>query len=82
MSLGDPCGIGPELAAKAWTSLRDQAGLAFCVVGDAALLAAQGVPVVRVANVSETTAHFADALPVRLQIQQHKVIWPPDERGV
>lgn len=64
MSLGDPCGIGPELAAKAWTSLRDQAGLAFCVVGDAALLAAQGVPVVRVANVSETTAHFADALPV------------------
>lgn len=25
---------------------------------------------------------IADALPVRFQIQQHKVIWPPDERGV
>lgn len=25
---------------------------------------------------------IADALPVRFQIQMHKVIWPPDERGV
>jgi 4-hydroxythreonine-4-phosphate dehydrogenase len=64
MSLGDPCGIGPELAAKAWTSLRHQAGSAFCVVGDAGLLAAQGTPVVPVADVSETAAHFANALPV------------------
>ena len=64
MSLGDPCGIGPELAAKAWTSLRDQTGFAFCVMGDAALMEAQGVPVARVADVSETIAVFAAALPV------------------
>jgi 7-carboxy-7-deazaguanine synthase len=25
---------------------------------------------------------IADALPVRFQIQMHKVIWPPDQRGV
>ena len=25
---------------------------------------------------------IADALPVRFQVQLHKVIWPPDERGV
>jgi 7-carboxy-7-deazaguanine synthase len=25
---------------------------------------------------------ITDALPVRFQIQQHKVIWPPDQRGV
>jgi 7-carboxy-7-deazaguanine synthase len=25
---------------------------------------------------------IADALPARFQIQQHKVIWPPEERGV
>lgn len=25
---------------------------------------------------------IADALPVRFQIQQHKVIWPPEHRGV
>lgn len=24
----------------------------------------------------------ADALPVRFQVQMHKVIWPPDQRGV
>ncbi len=64
MSLGDPCGIGPELAAKAWTSLRDQTGLAFCVLGDAAFMAAQGIPIVRVTDISATQAHFADALPI------------------
>ncbi|HTN39522.1 MAG TPA: 4-hydroxythreonine-4-phosphate dehydrogenase PdxA, partial [Asticcacaulis sp.] len=64
MSLGDPCGIGPELAAKAWASLRDQTGLAFCVIGDAALMAAQGVPVVAIDEIAETHAHFATALPV------------------
>jgi len=25
---------------------------------------------------------IADALPVRFQLQQHKVIWPPEQRGV
>jgi 7-carboxy-7-deazaguanine synthase len=25
---------------------------------------------------------IADALPVRFQVQMHKVIWPPDARGV
>jgi 7-carboxy-7-deazaguanine synthase len=25
---------------------------------------------------------ITDALPVRFQIQQHKIIWPPEQRGV
>ena len=25
---------------------------------------------------------IADALPVRFQLQLHKLIWPPDQRGV
>jgi 7-carboxy-7-deazaguanine synthase len=25
---------------------------------------------------------IADALPVRFQIQMHKVVWPPEQRGV
>jgi len=25
---------------------------------------------------------IADALPVRLQVQMHKIIWPPEQRGV
>ena len=64
LSLGDPCGIGPEIAAKAWLALRNDAGLAFCVLGDADLMAAQGIPVKRVANVAETAGTFADGLPV------------------
>jgi 7-carboxy-7-deazaguanine synthase len=27
-------------------------------------------------------AIVADALPVRFQLQMHKIIWPPDLRGV
>ena len=79
MSLGDPCGIGPELAAKVWTSLRDQTGLAFCVIGDAALLAAQDVPVLRVADVSEAHAHFAHALTVLdMPLSAPAVVGQPD----
>jgi len=36
-------------------------------------------PISRVALVEKI---IADALPVRFQIQQHKVIWPPEQRGV
>jgi 7-carboxy-7-deazaguanine synthase len=25
---------------------------------------------------------IADALPVRFQLQMHKIIWPPEQRGV
>jgi hypothetical protein len=25
---------------------------------------------------------IADALPVRFQLQMHKIVWPPDQRGV
>jgi 7-carboxy-7-deazaguanine synthase len=25
---------------------------------------------------------IADALPARFQVQLHKILWPPDKRGV
>jgi 7-carboxy-7-deazaguanine synthase len=37
------------------------------------------VPITRLGLVERI---IADALPVRFQVQMHKVIWPPDERGV
>jgi len=64
MSLGDPAGTGPELAAKAWQALRDDAGLAFAVIGDAALLMQQGIPIARIDDVEETAVVFPEALPV------------------
>ncbi len=64
ISLGDPCGIGPEVVAKAWQALRSEPGLAFAVLGDANTLAAQGVAVARIADPAEACTHFANALPV------------------
>ncbi len=64
ISLGDPCGIGPEIVARAWQALRAEPGLAFCVIGGAATLEKQGVTVARVAAVGQTASVFPAALPV------------------
>jgi 4-hydroxythreonine-4-phosphate dehydrogenase len=64
MSLGDPAGTGPELAAKAWQALRDRPALAFAVIGDAACLTQQGIPVARIDDAEETAVVFPEALPV------------------
>jgi 4-hydroxythreonine-4-phosphate dehydrogenase len=63
LTLGDPAGVGPEITAKAWQTLCVQ-GPVFVVVGDAAILEAQGVPVRRVTSMAEGAAAFAEALPV------------------
>ena len=62
LSLGEPAGIGPEIVAKAWTALRGETP--FVVVGDAGLLAAQGVPVATIGRPDEAAGPFAAALPV------------------
>lgn len=67
LSLGDPAGVGPEIAAKAWRTLRATGlGPVFVVVGDAGVLraAAGEVPVRGVADMAEGAAAFAEALPV------------------
>ncbi|UDF02204.1 4-hydroxythreonine-4-phosphate dehydrogenase PdxA [Asticcacaulis sp. AND118] len=63
LSLGDPCGTGPELAHKAWAALRAHPPSAFAVLGDAALLESLG-PIRRIGSPAEAAAAFADALPV------------------
>jgi 4-hydroxythreonine-4-phosphate dehydrogenase len=63
LSLGEPAGVGPEIVAAAWDALRD-AGPAFAVVGDAALLRRQGRPVQPVADLADAPGVFARALPV------------------
>jgi 4-hydroxythreonine-4-phosphate dehydrogenase len=72
LSLGDPAGIGPEIIAKAWTALR-HSGPAFMVIGDADLLAAQGVAVQRVGGPADAPETFSDALPVLDQPLGHAV---------
>lgn len=61
VSCGEPAGIGPEVAAKAWRSAR--ARLPFVWLGDPAHLPS-GTPHRCVTALSEAAAIAADALPV------------------
>ena len=63
LSLGDPAGVGPEIIAKAWRTLSGER-TAFAVVGDADVLAGEGVPVRRIASLHEAPEVFGSALPV------------------
>lgn len=63
LTLGEPAGVGPEIVAAAWKALRaDQT--AFAVIGDAALMRAQGVPVAEVGTPGDARDLFGSALPV------------------
>ncbi len=69
LTMGDPAGIGGEIALAAWQALRCQ-GPAFVVIDDPARLAAlaralgREVPLQSVGSITEAAALFAHALPV------------------
>jgi 4-hydroxythreonine-4-phosphate dehydrogenase len=63
LTLGEPAGVGPEIVAAAWRALNTDP-LAFAVIGDAALLRDQGVPVSEIATPADALERFARALPV------------------
>lgn len=62
LSVGEPAGIGPEIAARAWATLG--AELPFFVIGDPAHLAGHGVAVVEITAPSEALAASRTGLPV------------------
>ena len=53
LSCGEPAGVGPELALRAWEALRDR--VPFFLIGDAGHLG-QGAPHVRIADPGEAPA--------------------------
>ncbi|WP_171121652.1 MULTISPECIES: 4-hydroxythreonine-4-phosphate dehydrogenase PdxA [unclassified Ruegeria] len=61
LSCGDPAGIGPEIAAKAWAELRDTCP--FFYIGDAAHIP-QGTPVHQISDPAEALRISASAMPV------------------
>jgi 4-hydroxythreonine-4-phosphate dehydrogenase len=63
LSMGDPAGIGPEIASKAWAALRE-AGPSFAVLGDPACFAQTGAPLEIIDTIEDATRVFARALPV------------------
>lgn len=63
LSMGEPAGVGPEIIAKAWHTLKDQ-GLPFVVVGDLRLMHMQGQPVLPVLEAAQSVDVFPRAIPV------------------
>ncbi|MFN3352342.1 MAG: 4-hydroxythreonine-4-phosphate dehydrogenase PdxA, partial [Brevundimonas sp.] len=64
LSLGEPSGVGPEIVAKAWRALSGDLSLAFTVIGDAALIQAQDVPVRPIPSPGEAHDVFGHGVPV------------------
>lgn len=83
VTLGDPAGIGPEIAGKAW-AVREAQGLApFFVIGNSrAIAAAWAGPIAHIESPHEAIAAFAHGLPC-LEIEQNGDIIPgqPDIDG-
>ncbi|WP_149536353.1 4-hydroxythreonine-4-phosphate dehydrogenase PdxA [Siccirubricoccus phaeus] len=61
LTMGEPAGIGSEIAVGAWAALRGT-GPAFFLIGDAACI--PGVPTQRIAAPEEAATVFPTALPV------------------
>lgn len=64
LTLGDPAGIGPEMAARAWEHLR-ATGQRFVAVGEpAAIAAVWDGPLAVVPSFADGASAFVDALPI------------------
>ena len=70
LTMGDPAGIGLEIALKAWLARKSELLPPFCLYGDAAALQARArdiglvVPVEIISDPRGATQYFARALPV------------------
>lgn len=87
LTMGEPAGIGGEIALAAWTALRNE-GPAFFALDDPARLAAlatqleKDVPLAVIARPAEAAAHFAAALPVLpVRLSAPVVAGRPDTRN-
>ena len=79
VSCGDPAGIGPEVAAKAWRGLRDE--VPFVWIGDPRHLP-EGTPVALVEDPARAPAASRAALPVlKLDFPAPAVPGAPDHRN-
>ena len=81
LALGDPAGIGPEVAAKAW-ELRVERGVTpFFVVGDQrSIEAVWDGPVARITDPANAIACFEEALPI-IQVEDAGAIVPGTPNG-
>ncbi len=70
LTMGDPAGIGPEIAAKAWSARACGGAPAFVMIADPDLVAARldasgiAVPLALVSRANDASDAFPEALPV------------------
>ena len=70
LTIGDPAGIGPDVALGAWAARNRETIPPFVLIGDPAVLAARAralslkVPIVELSEIGAGLGHFGDALPV------------------
>ncbi len=88
LTMGDPAGIGPEIALKAWAQRRAAHVPAFYVLADADLMAERAtalgldVPVRAITHPSETARLFDAALPVlSIALAERAVAGQPSARN-
>lgn len=76
LALGDPAGVGPEIAAKAWERRAAEGLLPFFVVGDVrSIEAVWSGPIARISDPSEAWEAFGTALPL-IQLEDAGEIIP------
>lgn len=61
--MGEPGGVGAEIAIKAWNALRGQ-GPSFFLIDDPLRLEGMGAPVARLSSPLDAVSRFSSALPV------------------
>lgn len=80
LTMGDPGGVGAEIAAAAWRALREK-GPVFFLIADPELVRAQDAPVIQIQSPAQAHNAFAEALPVMPLIAQtssHPGVSSPD----
>ncbi len=84
LTLGDPSGIGGELALQAWTALHQEVPMALIGGFDhvAGLAAPSGIPVRRIHRIEEAAGQCSEALPVLdVQLPHAAPAGRPDPRN-
>jgi 4-hydroxythreonine-4-phosphate dehydrogenase len=79
---GEPGGVGPEIAAMAWSCLREDSAVCFAYMGDAMLMGKRAnaiglsVPISIISSLDEAPAAFRTSLPVL-----HRPLTAPVQTG-
>jgi 4-hydroxythreonine-4-phosphate dehydrogenase len=80
LTIGDPAGIGPDVALGAWVARHREAIPPFVLIGDPAVLTARAqalslqVPIAEISGIDAGLSHFAHSLPVLPIASQGEVV--------